>query len=760
MERSYRNNGNAVEVFLNVTRTTDSEIQTTGKVLDESSEVIYDKSDTPILTQNGEQRQRGEWSFVVSASKGKLTGKVSAVDGDMSKSIKSVSYYNRLGMLLQQHTTNIRSGKDIVAYSYDFTGNCIKKKQIHSSEGNKTHTLEFTYTYDRMGRQLGMEISYDDTLAVKVNAFRYDDMGRLVANERNGMESLRSTYGYDIRHHLTDISSENFSQKIHYVDANNGNTPCYNGNISAMEWSVGYKGVNHGYAYKYDGLSRLISADYYRNGKKTGDYSTDYTYDLMGNVKSQTRNGLLDDRSHGLVDNLSYEYYGNQVTRVTDAVSGPYYKNAMHFVDGADEKVEYEYNKNGAMTKNLNKGIEQIAYNQLNLPTKVLFSDGSIISNSYDADGNRLRTNYHIKLQSAVSSSNDGNSNAKYIDYRRDYCGNVEYRDDELSCWRYEGGHLEFAEDDSPVYLYELKDYQSNVRVSVTGDKDNVITDANHYYPFGGLMGCSQVGAYQYRYNDKELELTHGLNWYDYGARSYDGMRFVAPDAHAENYTPFSPYAYCLDNPIRLIDKDGNDPGDFFLSMDEAAIDFAKIYNGLSIINNIEYSSSIVAVYNDKGKLGYTYLLPIAGTESASNAVLKIDSSHTTIATIHTHGKYSETEFGTNICDYFSGEVYWRQGEKVLFCEEVNLKNVKDSPKNSTDIGSANKYGIPIFVATPNGKLRKYNPKTSKITDICFSIPSDMNDPKRVNFLLPERKYINSILCIYNTYKLLNNKKK
>ena len=45
-------------------------------------------------------------AYVVSASKGKLTGKVSAVDGDMSKSIKSVSYYNRLGMLLQQYTAN------------------------------------------------------------------------------------------------------------------------------------------------------------------------------------------------------------------------------------------------------------------------------------------------------------------------------------------------------------------------------------------------------------------------------------------------------------------------------------------------------------------------------------------------------------------------------------------------------------------------------------------------------------------------------
>ena len=48
---------------------------------------------------------------------------------------------------------------------------------------------------------------------------------------------------------------------------------------------------------------------------------------------------------------------------------GPYYKDAMHFIDGANAEIEYEYDKNGCMVKDLNKKISKIEYNLLNLPT-------------------------------------------------------------------------------------------------------------------------------------------------------------------------------------------------------------------------------------------------------------------------------------------------------------------------------------------------------------------------------------------------------
>jgi hypothetical protein len=52
---------------------------------------------------------------------------------------------------------------------------------------------------------------------------------------------------------------------------------------------------------------------------------------------------------------------------VSNAVVGPFYSGAFHFNDGVDEDVEYEYDRNGNMVKDLNKGISLIEYNCLYL---------------------------------------------------------------------------------------------------------------------------------------------------------------------------------------------------------------------------------------------------------------------------------------------------------------------------------------------------------------------------------------------------------
>ena len=59
--------------------------------------------------------------------------------------------------------------------------------------------------------------------------------------------------------------------------------------------------------------------------------------------------------------------------------------------------------------------------------------------------------------------------------------------------------------------------------------------------------------------NGKELDRTHGLDWYDYGARNYDAFLpgFTTIDPMCEKYYHISPYVYCLNNPVKHIDPDG-----------------------------------------------------------------------------------------------------------------------------------------------------------------------------------------------------------
>ena len=89
------------------------------------------------------------------------------------------------------------------------------------------------------------------------------------------------------------------------------------------------------------------------------------------------------------------------------------------------------------------------------------------------------------------------------------------------------------------------------------------------YYAFG----MTYEGPWQindaakdnpYQYNGKELNLDHGLNWSDYGARWYDACvgRWSSVDPMAEKYAVWTPYNYGMNNPIRFIDPDGMDTWD------------------------------------------------------------------------------------------------------------------------------------------------------------------------------------------------------
>ena len=108
---------------------------------------------------------------------------------------------------------------------------------------------------------------------------------------------------------------------------------------------------------------------------------------------------------------------------------------------------------------------------------------------------------------------------------------------------------------ETSTYHYYIKDYLGNNRI--VADAHGNVEEVSHYYPYGALMGDSRnTGLQPYKYIGKELDRTHGLDWYDHGARHYDPVtgRWNVMDALAEKYYAWSPHVSCGDDPANTID--------------------------------------------------------------------------------------------------------------------------------------------------------------------------------------------------------------
>ena len=81
------------------------------------------------------------------------------------------------------------------------------------------------------------------------------------------------------------------------------------------------------------------------------------------------------------------------------------------------------------------------------------------------------------------------------------------------------------------------------------------------YLPFGEPLYSKKTGTFSSRYtfSGKERDSESGLNYF--GARYYnsDLSLWISVDPLADKYPNLSPYVYCADNPVRLVDENGRE---------------------------------------------------------------------------------------------------------------------------------------------------------------------------------------------------------
>jgi len=476
--------------------------------------------------------------------------------------ITNVNYYNAKGRTIYTYSKNnyltlIATAKT----KLDFTGKPLETVSTHKKGADAQINITDVYEYDHTGRLLTQKQTINNQAQEVIAVNTYDNLGQLITKGVGGKTSqsrLQTVdYTYNIRGWLKGINNVGtlgtklFAFQINYNTPTLG-TPLFNGNISQTLWKTAYTDNSQkGYTYTYDNLNRLTKATDIST-LNAGRYNESTSYDKNGNITNLTRLGHIDTNAtqFGNMDILTYTYdTGNRLNKVEDT-SG----STEGFNNGSNTAIEYTYDKNGNMLTDLNKGIKDIAYNHLNLPTKITFASG-VIDYTYDATG--------VKQRKTVSTGG-----------RTDYANSFIYENDDLKQFPQPEGYITY---NAGIfnYIYQYKDHLGNIRLSYQ-DKDNngavntsEIVQENNYYPFGlthkGYNTTVNGVDNKYKYNGKELQDEsigeNQLNWYDYGFRNYDPIlgRWMNIDPLAEKFISESPYAYVNNDPMGYADFDGKD---------------------------------------------------------------------------------------------------------------------------------------------------------------------------------------------------------
>jgi RHS repeat-associated protein len=250
----------------------------------------------------------------------------------------------------------------------------------------------------------------------------------------------------------------------------------------------------------------------------------------------------------------------------TDSVRPVIYNGAM---DIRESSNQFAYNFNGSLTMDGTRNIALIEYDDCNNPRRIQFANGCVTSYVYTALGEKLRTIHYTAMPNIAVEygkrhelSQEEILSVDSTDYLLG--GTAIYENGRFSKYLFGEGYIGMGTSAGNTQelsaYYFNKDHLGSIRKVV--DENGKVLQANNYYPFGMPYTDNPIdnaSLQKYKYNGKELDLVHGLNTYDYGARQYNPVipTWDRVDPLSEKYYNISPYAYCLNNPVNAIDPDG-----------------------------------------------------------------------------------------------------------------------------------------------------------------------------------------------------------
>ncbi len=465
---------------------------------------------------------------------------------------KNYTWYDNKGRNIATYSINHLGGYTKTESLLDFAGMVQQTVTRHKRlDADPEKVITQTFEYDSQNRLLVHKHQVDNNPVEILAQNSYNAISQLT-NKKVGVTSASTSlqsidYAYNIRGWMTRINDPSnlngklFGYEVKYTDPlNTSASGKYNGNIAEVSWKTTNDGMYRRYNYTYDSLNRLLQGKYSEpyNSVSSNDYFNEMvSYDINGNIKTLKRFsrpslGTVAEKIDDLVYNYDNSNLSNRLTSislpagVTNNASG---YNALGYT------IEYDYN--GNMTSQQDKGISAIQYNFLNLPKVITVPQGNI-SYTYAADGTKVRKT----------------SAAKTVDYLNGFQYETSQSITTLQFVPTAEGYFDFVKN---KYIYSYTDHLGNIRLSYFNNGISAeVLEENNYYPFGlkheGYNALAGNSSYQYKYNGKELQTETEM--LDYGFRQYmpELGRFGVVDPFAE--TTMQPYSYASNRPINYID--------------------------------------------------------------------------------------------------------------------------------------------------------------------------------------------------------------
>ena len=470
-------------------------------------------------------------------------------NGNVAGIVRVYYSYDEKKRPVKIHTRYNDGSEMVEQMQYTFAGEVESRNYIYICGSNEDR-MEVSYEYDGRGRLRKEEAvlqGKDMQPQAAIVGHGYDALGRpstVVSYVPGGTQLAASSayalQGWQTSHSVKLNNRQLFVQNLGYDSQTNhsGHVPQHSGmvTVKSEQWhqSSGSP-VQSQEWYVYDHAGRLKKE--YADGQMLT-----YTYDSRGNILSAKRVGSAGQLNH------VYLYDGDIVQSLTLAGQN------------SQQTGSFTHDFLGRMTFDGTTG-QSMTYNSLDLVGKISSNGTTLVNYSYLSDGTKL---------SALDGSGEGLVYRGPFVYRKGAGnGNSSLT---LESAAFGGGRLT----PTGAMLY-VTDYLGSVRAVVNG-KTGELYKASDYSAFGedsdvvvpqyGVTPAHQLATaalpdgltLRDGYTGKEAQNPDFSTCYiDFGARQYNPAlrRWMTPDPLSEKYYGISPYAFCNNNPVNLVDLDG-----------------------------------------------------------------------------------------------------------------------------------------------------------------------------------------------------------